>query len=133
MLLKTSDAFDQNDEIGLREVPGLEAQVDRLQQEIKVYLSKLGRTGLSEDEGRKSIVIIDYAINLEHIGDIIEKGLLPSVRKKIAQGLKFSDDGFAELQQLFMLTIANLRISQTILITRKNGRATGRESWCQYV
>jgi phosphate:Na+ symporter len=118
MLLKASDAFDQNNEIRLREIPALEAQVDRLQQEIKVYLSKLGRTGLSEDEGRKSIVIIDYAINLEHIGDIVEKGLLPAVRKKVAQGLKFSDDGFAELQQLFKLTIDNLRISQTILITR---------------
>ncbi|PYE31909.1 phosphate:Na+ symporter [Rhizobium sp. PP-WC-1G-195] len=118
MLLKASDAFDHNNETGLREIPALEAQVDRLQQEIKVYLSKLGRTGLSEDEGRKSIVIIDYAINLEHIGDIIEKGLLPAVRKKVAQGLKFSDDGFAELQQLFKLTIDNLRISQTILITR---------------
>ncbi|QJX10045.1 Na/Pi cotransporter family protein [Rhizobium brockwellii] len=118
MLLKASDAFDHNNETGLREIPALEAQVDRLQQEIKVYLSKLGRTGLSEDEGRKSIVIIDYAINLEHIGDIIEKGLLPAVRKKVSQGLKFSDDGFAELQQLFKLTIDNLRISQTILITR---------------
>ncbi|MCI9868617.1 Na/Pi cotransporter family protein [Rhizobium skierniewicense] len=118
MLVKASDAFDHNNEIGLREIPALEARVDRLQQEIKVYLSKLGRTGLSEDEGRKSIVIIDYAINLEHIGDIIEKGLLPAVRRKVAQGLKFSDDGFAELQQLFKLTINNLRISQTILITR---------------
>ncbi|MBD8689625.1 MULTISPECIES: Na/Pi cotransporter family protein [unclassified Rhizobium] len=118
MLVKASDAFDHNNEIGLREIPALEARVDRLQQEIKVYLSKLGRTGLSEDEGRKSIVIIDYAINLEHIGDIIEKGLLPAVRRKVAQGLKFSDDGFAELQQLFKLTIDNLRISQTILITR---------------
>lgn len=118
MLLKASDAFDHNNEIGLREIPALEDRVDRLQQEIKFYLSKLGRTGLSEDEGRKSIVIIDYAINLEHIGGIIEKGLLPAVRKKVAQGLKFSDDGFAELQQLFELTIDNLRISQTILITR---------------
>lgn len=68
--------------------------------------------------GRRSIVIIDYAINLEHIGDIIERGLLTEVTKKIGHGLKFSEDGFAELQQLFQLTIDNLRIAQTILITR---------------
>nr|AAD31603.2 putative Na+/phosphate symporter [Rhizobium rhizogenes K84] len=92
--------------------------------EIKVYLSKLGRNGLSEEEGRRSIVIIDYAINLEHIGDIIEKGLVPEVTKKVAQGLKFSDDGFEELQQLFQLTIDNLRIAQTILITRDIKLAT---------
>nr|UVY99703.1 Na/Pi cotransporter family protein [Agrobacterium fabrum] len=118
MLLKVSDAFERNNAARLRDISPLERQVDRLQQEVKVYLSKLGRAGLSEDEGRRSIVIIDYAINLEHIGDIIEKGLLPEVTKKIGQGLKFSDDGFAELQQLFQLTIDNLRIAQTILITR---------------
>lgn len=43
---------------------------------------------------------------------------MPEVTKKVAQGLKFSDDGFEELQQLFQLTIDNLRIAQTILITR---------------
>ncbi|MGV1963638.1 Na/Pi cotransporter family protein [Agrobacterium sp. 22-222-1] len=118
MLLKVSDAFDRNTTARLADITSLERQVDRLQQEIKVYLSKLGRNGLSEEEGRRSIVIIDYAINLEHIGDIIEKGLVPEVTKKVAQGLKFSDDGFEELQQLFQLTIDNLRIAQTILITR---------------
>ncbi|NSY46829.1 Na/Pi cotransporter family protein [Agrobacterium tumefaciens] len=118
MLLRVSDAFQQNNAARLKDIAQLERQVDRLQQEVKVYLSKLGRTGLSEDEGRRSIVIIDYAINLEHIGDIVEKGLLPEVTKKIAHGLKFSDDGFSELTQLFQLTVDNLRIAQTILITR---------------
>jgi phosphate:Na+ symporter len=118
MLLRVSDAFEQNNATRLKEIPLLERQIDRLQQEVKIYLSKLGRSGLSEDEGRRSIVIIDYAINLEHIGDIVEKGLLPEVTKKITQGLKFSEDGFAELQQLFQLTIDNLRVGQTILITR---------------
>ncbi len=79
---------------------------------------KLGRSGLSEEDGRRSIVVIDYAINLEHIGDIIEKGLLPQVTKKVSLGLKFSEDGYAELTKLFHLTIDNLRIAQTILVTR---------------
>lgn len=123
MLLRASSAFEQDDASGLSELPALERQVDRIQQDIKVYLSKLGRNGLSNEEGRRSIVIIDYAINLEHIGDIIEKGLLPEVTKKVGQGLKFSEDGFAELQQLFQLTIDNLRIAQTILMTHDAGLA----------
>ncbi len=75
MLLKTSDAFRQSDFSQLAEVAPLEKRVDSLQQEVKVYLSKLGRVGLDEENSRRSIHIIDYAINLEHIGDIIEKGL----------------------------------------------------------
>jgi phosphate:Na+ symporter len=101
----------------------LERRVDRLQQEVKIYLSKLGRAGLSEEDGRRSIVIIDYAINLEHVGDIIEKGLQEQVRKKIVNGLKFSEDGYKELANLFNLTIENLRIAQTIFVTRDAGLA----------
>jgi phosphate:Na+ symporter len=118
MLLRTSDAFERNELAKLKEIPSLEKRVDRLQQDVKIYLSKLGREGLSEEDGRRSIVVIDYAINLEHIGDIIEKGLLPQVTKKVSLGLKFSDDGYAELTKLFHLTIDNLRIAQTILVTR---------------
>ena len=92
--------------------------LESLQQEVKVYLSKLGRSGLSDENARRSIVIIDYAINLEHIGDIIEKGLLEQVGKKVSLGLKFSDDGYRELRKLFDLTIDNLRVAQTIFVTR---------------
>jgi phosphate:Na+ symporter len=118
MLQRTADAFERNDCRSSRKSPTLEKRVDSLQQEVKIYLSKLGRGGLSEEDGRRSIVIIDYAINLEHIGDIIEKGLLPQVAKKVSLGLKFSEDGYAELSKLFHLTIDNLRIAQTIFVTR---------------
>ncbi len=118
MLTRAADAFERNDISKLVEIVSLEKRVDSLQQDVKVYLSKLGRSGLSEDDGRRSIVIIDYAINLEHIGDIIEKGLLPQVAKKISLGLKFSEDGYAELRELFQLTLDNLRIAQTIFVTR---------------
>ncbi|MDR7144307.1 Na/Pi cotransporter family protein [Rhizobium sp. BE258] len=118
MLMRASDAFEKDDLAKLKEIPSLEKRVDSLQQEVKIYLSKLGREGLSEENGRRSIVIIDYAINLEHIGDIIEKGLLPQVTKKASLGLKFSEDGYEELKKLFHLTIDNLRIAQTIFVTR---------------
>jgi phosphate:Na+ symporter len=118
MLMRASDSFERDNLAKLMDIPPLEARVDRLQQEVKVYLSRLGRSGLSEEDSRRSIDIIDYAINLEHIGDIIEKGLLPQVTKKATLGLKFSEDGHSELRTLFNLTLDNLRIAQTIFVTR---------------
>ncbi|EJB07387.1 phosphate:Na+ symporter family protein [Rhizobium leguminosarum bv. trifolii WSM597] len=118
MLVRVSEAFEKNDAGKLAEIPALEERVDRLQQAVKIYLSKLGREGLSDENARRSIVVIDYAINLEHMGDIIEKGLREEVAKKISLGLKFSDDGHQELRKLFDLTIDNLRVAQTIFVTR---------------
>lgn len=123
MLIRTENAFNDNDLSPLKEIPVLEKRVDLIQQEVKIYLSKLGRDGLDPENGRRSIVIIDYAINLEHIGDIIEKGLAEQVAKKIGKGLTFSDDGYHELRSLFSLTIDNLRIAQTILVTRDSNLA----------
>ncbi|ASY62905.1 Sodium-dependent phosphate transporter [Sinorhizobium sojae CCBAU 05684] len=118
MLMRASTAFQNNDLSELNDVARMERQVDLLQQEVKIFLSRLGRGESDEEHGRRSIVIIDYAINLEHMGDIIEKGLCEQIRKKITNGLKFSEDGYQELKSLFELTIDNLRIAQSIFVTR---------------
>ncbi|AFL52230.1 phosphate:Na+ symporter [Sinorhizobium fredii] len=118
MLIRASSAFNKNDLSELGDIGKMERQVDLLQQEVKIFLSRLGRHGLNEEDGRRSIVIIDYAINLEHMGDIIEKGLCEQIRKKVANGLKFSDEGYQELKNLFDLTLDNLRIAQTIFVSR---------------
>ena len=116
MLIKCEQAFTGNDLAPLKEITLAEKRVDRLQQDVKIYLSRLARDA-GETNDRRSMAIIEYAINLEHIGDIIEKGLVEQVTKKITKGLAFSDDGFKELNGLFDLTIDNLRIGQTIFVT----------------
>jgi phosphate:Na+ symporter len=122
MLIECQKAFTANDLAPLKDVPLLEKRVDKLQQEVKLYLSRLARdTGSGND--RRSIAIIEYAINLEHIGDIIEKGLVEQITKKVAKGLAFSEDGLKELKGLFDLTIDNLRIGQTIFVTSDAGLA----------
>lgn len=117
MLDQSRKAFHDNDHAPLAEVSVLENRVDRRQQEVKIYLSRLGSTA-SEEDRRRSITILDYVINLEHVGDIIDKGLAPEVRKKIGLGLWFSDEGYDELDELFLMTQENLRMAQTVFMTR---------------
>ena len=116
MLIQCQKAFSGNDLAPLKEIAPLEKRVDRLQQEVKIYLSRLGRD-MGTINDRRSIAIIEYAINLEHIGDVIEKGLVEQINKKVSKGLAFSEDGFQELRSLFELTIDNLRVGQTIFVT----------------
>jgi phosphate:Na+ symporter len=118
MLVRTADSFDRYNPSRLQEVSLLEGRVDLLQQEVKLYLSKLGRAGLNMEDGGRSAAIIDYAINLEHIGDILEKSLVPEIAKKGTHGLQFSEEGHAEVKTLFELTQENIRIAQTIFVTR---------------
>ena len=45
------------------------------------------------------------------------------MEKKISLGLRFSDEGYRELTALFLLTLENLRIAQTIFISRDKALA----------
>ncbi len=117
MLTLTIKAFRKNDPAFLHQVAILEDKVDRLQHEVKIYLSRLGRDAAEVDK-RRAIIILDYVINLEHTGDIIDKGLSAQVDKKITHGLRFSDEGYRELNEIFLLTQDNMRTAQTIFISR---------------
>ncbi|MFK0278306.1 Na/Pi cotransporter family protein [Ensifer sp. NPDC090286] len=123
MLVEANDALQQTDPSRLAAISTLEGRVDRVQHEIKVYVSRVGQCQIAEEQRRRAMDIVDYAINLEHIGDIIEKGLLAELAKKIARGLTFSSDGHEELSRLFAVTIDNLRMAQAVFATRDNAMA----------
>ena len=49
--------------------------VDELYSAIKYYLTQISREALAEDESRRWTDIISFTINMEQIGDIIERVL----------------------------------------------------------
>lgn len=118
MLALSMTAFRTNDPALIDEIARLDDRVDRLQNAVKLYLSRLARADLDEASARRSTEIISYAINLEHIGDIVEKGLSELTAKKIKHGLRLSDDGFAEIVGLHRITRENLRLAQSVFIGR---------------
>ena len=124
MLVQTHTAFSTSDTAPLAEVELLEDRVDRRQQEVKTYLTRLGQTA-SEEERRRSIAILDYVINLEHVGDIIDRNLAVELRKRSGLGLRFSDAGYKELESLFLVTLENLSAAQTVFMT--GDRALARQ------
>jgi phosphate:Na+ symporter len=95
----------------------LDDDVDSLNQAIKLYLTKLDQTELDEEEAARSSQIMSFAINLEHIGDIIEAGPSDVAAKIAKRQLRFSADGLAEIVALFEKTILNMQLSQTVFIT----------------
>ncbi|MEN3929588.1 Na/Pi cotransporter family protein [Microvirga sp. W0021] len=97
--------------------------VDTLYKAVKIYLVDIGREGLDKDDSKRSAEIMSYAINLEHIGDILQRGLTDIVAKKIKQQVWFSDAGFKEIGQMYELTIENFRIAQGIFVSRDSNLA----------
>ncbi|SMX29219.1 Na+/Pi-cotransporter [Pelagimonas phthalicica] len=117
MLTTILKALQEGRDDALTQVQTLEDEVDRRQSNVKLYLTKLTRSELTEEESQRAIAIVDYAINLEHVGDIAEKGLAAMAAVRSQKGLMFSDEGLSEILSLFSLTLDNLRSAQTVFAT----------------
>jgi len=90
--------------------------VDDLYSAIKFYLTQISREALSEREGRRWTDIVSFTINMEQIGDCIERVLLDIEDKKIRKGRRFSDAGMAEVCHLHERLLSNLRLGMSVFL-----------------
>jgi len=118
MLEASLKALRSDDQKRCSAIADLDDRVDRLQEAVKIYLTRLRQDELEAAEVHRANEIISYVINLEHIGDIIDKSLADLATRKIKNHVSFSPEGFAEIEELFEKTIANMRIAQSIFMSR---------------
>jgi len=111
MLRKVMAAIMTNDRALVDQVSRMDNSVDSLDEAIKLYVTKLTRGSLDEREGQRAMEIISFAINLEHIGDIIDKNLSELATKKIKRRFQFSPEGAEELSTFHKRTMDSLRIA----------------------
>jgi phosphate:Na+ symporter len=111
MLRKVMAAMMTNDRALVDQVSRMDNSVDGLDEAIKLYVTKLTRGSLDEREGKRAMEIVSFAINLEHIGDIIDKNLSELATKKIKRRFQFSNEGAEELSAFHKRTMDSLRIA----------------------
>ena len=90
--------------------------VDELYSAIKFYLTQISREALSEREGRRWADIVSFTINMEQIGDSIERVLQDLEDKKIRKSRSFSDAGMAEICHLHERLLSNLRLGMSVFL-----------------
>jgi phosphate:Na+ symporter len=116
MLRGTLTVIKDNDLALAHDLRKLDDTVDQLYSAIKYYLTKISREALGDDESRRWTDIISFTINMEQIGDIIERVLQDVEDKKIKRGRNFSDAGMAEICELHARLLDNLRLSMSVFL-----------------
>ena len=90
--------------------------VDGLYSAIKYYLTKISREQLNEKESRRWTDIISFTINMEQIGDTVERVLLDIEDKKIRKGRAFSEAGMTEISAMHARLLDNLRLGMSVFL-----------------
>ena len=88
-----------------------EKKINFLQKEIKTFLLKVGQQPLSQKQSDEIYGMISIVKDMESLGDLIHRNMVPLIPKKHALETDFSDEGREELmiyhekvcQQLYLL------------------------------
>ena len=123
MLRQVMTAIMNNDRALVSQVSRMDNAVDGIVEATKLYLTKLTRDSLDEREGRRAMEIIAFAINLEHVGDIIDKNLSELATKKIKRRFQFSAEGAEELLAFHRRIMDSLRIAFGVFMSCDVGEA----------
>jgi len=116
MLIGVLDVIRRNDLRLAEDLRKMDDTVDELYSAIKYYLTKISREALGEEESRRWTDIISFTINMEQIGDIIERVLIDIEDKKIKPGRNFSEAGMAEICELHQRLLDNLRLGMSVFL-----------------
>jgi phosphate:Na+ symporter len=117
MLRQSMAALMNNDRKLVASTCRMDNIVDRLDEAVKLYVTRLTRESLGESDGHRAMEIIAFSINLEHIGDIIDKNLMELASKKIKRRLTFSAEGAAELAAFHQEVLENLKLAFGVFIS----------------
>jgi phosphate:Na+ symporter len=117
MLRDVMTALMTNDRALAASVSKRDNIVDKLDDAIKLYVTKLTRDSLDDREGHRAMEIVSFTINLEHIGDIIDKNLCELAVKKSKRRYQFSPEGAAELTAFHKRVCEGLQAAFGIFMT----------------
>ncbi|MGD0491132.1 MAG: Na/Pi cotransporter family protein [Steroidobacteraceae bacterium] len=117
MLRQAMTALLTNDRKLVTEISRMHDAVDSLNEAVKLYVTRMTRDSLDDRDGYRAMEIVSFSINLEHVGDIIDKNLMDIASKKIRRGITFSKEGEAELVEFHQQVLDSLRLSVGIFMS----------------
>jgi phosphate:Na+ symporter len=115
--------FARDDEQLMKEIIRRDDLIDRLEEDIKQYVVKLGEHELTEEQSERESALLFTVVNLEEIGDVIEKELMELADKKIRGHYRFSAQGWQEIVDLHAMVVENLELALSAVATQDHSIA----------
>lgn len=123
MLDDTIHVLKNNDKALLEKIRKEDDTIDRLYSQIKIYMAKLSQEFMSEEEAERYVQVLTFATNLEHAGDVIDKNIVPMAQKKMKKNIEFSEEGFADIENIHGLVLDSVQLAQSIFVSMDSDMA----------
>ena len=101
-----------------RSVQKHDDRVDELHTAIKQYLSQLPADPMTPQESRLQFGLLNFASQLEGVGDIVDKTLCGAAVKQVQQPLSLSAEDKADLTEFYERLMRRFDAATSVLATR---------------
>ena len=116
MLVGALEVFRTDDRIRAAEISRMDEALDRLSVAIRHYLAELAGEAMNEEDSIRSQEIFSFAINVEHIGDIIANNLLEFAAKRVERGQSFSEHELNEISSMHARVVESLKLGLAVFL-----------------
>jgi phosphate:Na+ symporter len=107
--------LERDDEDLMKAISKRDDEIDRLEEDIKNYLTQLREQSLTPEQAERETALLFVVVDLEAVGDVIDKQLMELAEKKIRGNHRFSDQGLREIADLHAKVIENLELALAAL------------------
>ena len=111
MLTRFRDGVIANDRPAIEEIARLGRALDGLQDAVKTYLARIGADEMAGQDAKRLREILDFAVNLGHAGDIVERNLAELARRKAKRQLSFAAADQTDLVAFHARVLDDLRLA----------------------
>ncbi|EIM71965.1 Na+/Pi-cotransporter [Nitratireductor aquibiodomus RA22] len=118
MLCRILELYEKADRKSIAALAAVDDTVDRRHAAIKLYLARITRHEMTEDDARRCQELLGVCVKLEQVGDIIVRNMLAHVQKKMERGVEFTSEGWRELAGFHASVLANARLAFNLLVTQ---------------
>lgn len=107
MFVGIMKVFFNHDENLLYKLCKLDRIADNLSSAIIHYLTKMKVENLTSEQSRETYGLLNIVNDFEHIGDLIDKDIIPIIEKQIDNELQLSEAGISEINKLYKIVYQN--------------------------
>ncbi len=116
MLASSQLAFHENDRDKIDAISRQDDVLDTINDAIQLYLAKVSHEGIAPEEISRIEEILSFSINLEHVGDIIDKNLMDLAAKRIRLQMTFTRELLDEIDEMHVRLREHLRLALAVFM-----------------
>lgn len=118
MLRNSEAAFASDDVRKVAATASADDVIDSLFNQIQLYVGAIDQAQLKPKDEKRLLALLTLAINLEHIGDIVEKSLMQMAGKRIREHRRLTPAQIQRISDMHQKLCEHLRLAVSVFITK---------------